>query len=67
MSQEQILKRERFREVYELWTNDQCLVLSAQQKQEVYDLIKEVDKDYHVDLWCGHCVAGMLEYLFRLN
>jgi len=59
-------KIEKYREKYNLFINDKALVLSAQEKQEILELIRTVNPGYTVQLYCGHCVGEMLKYAFKI-
>ncbi len=49
-----------------LWINDNTCHLDINEKQQILNVIRaEFNPVYQVDLWCGHCVAKMLEYAFK--
>jgi hypothetical protein len=47
--------------------NDRVLKdLDGAAKNEILSVIrKEINPEYTVMLWCGHCVAQMIEYVFK--
>lgn len=58
---------EKYRRQYNAWVNDRVLYdLDGAAKNEIIDVIRqEWNPGYTTDLWCGSCVAKMLEYAFR--
>lgn len=58
---------EKYRPIYNIWMNDRVLKdLDGAAKNEILSVIrKEINPEYTVMLWCGHCVAQMIEYVFK--
>lgn len=57
---------EKFREKYNLWVNDQVLLLNHDEINEIEGLIKAKLPAYSVMKWCGHCVGQMFHLAFKL-
>lgn len=66
MNQNNIDKLNQYRPKLLVWQNDKTCHLSADEKVEIRDIIREeFNPGYTVDLFCGICVVGMLEYAFK--
>lgn len=66
MQQSNIDKLNQYRPKLLVWQNDKTCHLSGDEKMEILNIVKaEFNPGYTVDLFCGICVVGMLEYAFR--
>lgn len=57
---------DKYREKYTIWNNDQVLLLTNGEVDELVDLIKAKMPAYSVMRWCGHCVGEMFHLAFKL-
>ena len=48
-----------------LWRSDRSLNLDLNERQEIYDTIREVEPQYKVKWFCTHCVGEMLDKAYN--